>query len=151
MAKRGRRGNSIARQTSAMSSLTCAPIMCNAVTADPAADHDDIIIGSCLRWGRGKIASVLEPSCKLPVLFFGKGRVEMFDRDVGRGDTNALGGVKGIEAILAIVVAHPGGSGTTERHGLDEQVNVHQIHAASTKGQLADEPGDGFMFEATDK
>jgi hypothetical protein len=69
-----------------MSSLTYAPIMCNAVTADPAADHDDIIIGSCLRWGRGKIASVLEPSCKLPVLFFGKGRVEMFDRDVGRGD-----------------------------------------------------------------
>jgi hypothetical protein len=63
----------MARQTSAMSSLTCAPIMCNAVTADPAADHDDIIIGSCLRRGRGKIASVLEPSCKLPVLFFGKG------------------------------------------------------------------------------
>ena len=56
-----------------MSSLTCAPIMCNAVTADPAADHDDIIIGSCLRWGRSKIASVLEPSRKLPVLFFGKG------------------------------------------------------------------------------
>jgi len=67
---------------------TCAPIMCNAVTADPAADHDDIIIGSGLRWGRGKIASVLEPSCKLPVLFFGKGRVEMFDRD-GRAGRSA--------------------------------------------------------------
>lgn len=66
-------------------------IMCNAATADPPADHDDIIIGSCLRWGRGKIASVLEPSCKLPVLFFGKGRVEMFDRDVGRGDQHRLG------------------------------------------------------------
>jgi hypothetical protein len=25
----------------------------NALTADPAADHDDIIIGGCLRWGRG--------------------------------------------------------------------------------------------------
>src|SRR6202171_2586794 len=111
----------MARQTSAMSSLTCAPIMRNAVTADPAADHDDIIIGNCLRWSRGKIASVLEPSCELPVLFFGKGRVQMFDRDVGRGDQHRLGVCKGIEAILAIVVAHPSGSGTTKRHGLDEQ------------------------------
>src|SRR6202040_1756442 len=110
----------MARQTSAMSSLTCAPIMCNAVTADPAADHDDIIIGSCLRWGRGKIASVLEPSCKLPVLFFGKGRVEMFDRDVGRGDQNRLGVCKGIEASLAIVGVHAGGSGTPERQGLHQ-------------------------------
>src|SRR5258708_3025896 len=58
---------------------------------------------------------------------------------------------EGIEAILAIVVAHPSGSGTTERHGLDEQVNVHQIHAASTKGQLADEPVDGFLIAAEDK
>src|ERR1700730_12027422 len=124
----------MARQTSAMSSLTCALIMRNAVTADPAADRDDVIIGSCLRRGRGKIASVLEPSRKLPVLFSGKGRVEMFDRDVGRGDQHRLGVYKGIEAILAIVVALPGGSGTHERHGLDEQVNVHQIHAASTKG-----------------
>src|SRR6202163_1503163 len=141
----------MARQASAMSSLTSAPIMCNAITADPAADHDDIIIGSCLRWGRGKIASVLEPSCKLLVLFFGKGRVEMFDRDVGRGDQHRLGMCKGIEATLAIVVAHPGGSGTTERHGLDEQVNVHQIHAASTKGQPADEPVDSFLMSTADK
>src|ERR1700682_5087820 len=105
----------MARQTSAMSSLTCAPIMCNAVTADPAADHDDIIIGSCLRWVRGKIASVLEPSCKLQVLFFGKGRVEMFDRDVGRGDQHRLGVCKGIEAILAIVVTPPNGMVSTNR------------------------------------
>src|SRR3984885_15746367 len=100
---------------------------------------------------RGQMASVLEPSCKLPVLFFGKGRVEVFDRDFRRGDQHRLCVCKSIETILAIVVAHPCGSGTTERHGLDEQMNVHQIHAASAKGQLADEPVDSFLIAAEDK
>jgi hypothetical protein len=97
------------------------------------------------------IASVLEPSRKLPVLFFGEGRVEMFDRDVGRGDQHRLGVCQGIEAVFPVVVAHPGGSGAAERHGLDEQVNVHQIYAASAEGQLADEPVDGFLIAAEDE
>src|SRR5260370_8123296 len=99
----------MAGRTWARSSLPCAPIMCNAVTADPAADHDDIIIGSCLRGGRVKIASVLEPSCKLPVLFFGKGRVEIIDRDIGRGEQHRLGVGKGINSKLAILLTHPRG------------------------------------------
>jgi hypothetical protein len=83
------------------------------------------------------IASVLEPSRELPVLFIGKGRVEMFDRDVGRGDQHRLRVREGIEAVFPVVMAHPGGAGATERHGLDEQMNIHQVRGASTKGQLA--------------
>jgi len=41
-------------------------------------------------------------------------------------------------------VAHPGRIRYTERHSLDEQVNVQPDSRRSTKGQLADEPVDGY-------
>src|SRR5712671_2563769 len=106
---------------------------------------------SVLDGAAAMIASVLEPSRKLLVLIFGEGRVEMCDRDVGRGDQHRLGVRQGIEAVFPVVVAHPGGSGAAERHGLDEQVNVHQIYAASAEGQLANEPVDDFLIAAEDE
>jgi len=40
---------------------------------------------------------------------------------------------------------------TTDVARSRRKMNVHQIHAASTKGQLADEPVDGFLIAAEDK
>jgi hypothetical protein len=56
------------------------------------------------------VASILKPPLKRPVLFVGEGRVEVVDRDVGRGDQHRLGMSERVEAILAVVVAHPSGS-----------------------------------------
>src|SRR5216684_3315271 len=78
--------------------------------------------------------SILKPAVKRPVLFVGEGGVEVIDRNVWRGDQHRLGMGERIEAVFSVVVAHPGGPGTSERHRLDEQMNIHQIHAASTVG-----------------
>ena len=75
----------------------------------------------------------------------------MLDRDVGRRDQHRLGVGERVEAVFSVVVAHPGGPGAAERHGLDEQVNVDQIHAAAAEGQLADEPVDGLLVAAEDE
>jgi hypothetical protein len=56
-----------------------------------------------------------------------------------------------IEAVSAVVVAHTGRPCAAERHGLDEQVNVNEVHSAATKGQLADEPIDGLLVAAEDE
>src|SRR5271170_1089084 len=96
-------------------------------------------------------ASILKPPLKRPVLFVGEGRVQVVDGDVGRGDQYRLGVGERVEAILAVIVAHPGGSGAAERHGLDEQVNVHQVHPAPAVRQLADEPVDGLLVAAEDE
>src|SRR5271155_4926183 len=96
-------------------------------------------------------ASILKPPLKRPVFFVGEGRVQVVDRDVGRGDQYRLGVGERVEAILAVVVAHPRGSGAAERHGLNEQVNVHQVHPAPTVGELADEPIDGLLVAAEDE
>ena len=75
----------------------------------------------------------------------------MFDRDAGRGDQHRLGVSERVEAVFAVVVAHPSGSAAAERHGLNEQVNVHQVHPAPTVGELADEPIDGLLVAAEDE
>jgi hypothetical protein len=79
-------------------------------------------------------ASVLEPSRKLPVLFFGEGRVQVFYRYVGRRDQHRLGVRKRVEAVFPMLVADAGGPGAAKRHGLDEQVYIHQVHATPTEG-----------------
>jgi hypothetical protein len=56
-----------------------------------------------------------------------------------------------VEAILAVVVAHPSGSDAAERHGLHKQVNVHQVHPAPTIGELAHEPIDRLLVAAEDE
>jgi hypothetical protein len=94
------------------------------------------------------VASILKPPLQRPVLFVGERRVEVVDRDVGRGDQHRLGVGERVEAILAVVVAHPSGPGAAERHGLDKQMDVHHVHPTPTVGQFADEPIDGFLVAA---
>jgi hypothetical protein len=66
------------------------------------------------------VASIFKPPSKRSVLFIGEGRIQMVDRDVRRGDQYRLGVGERVEAILAVVVADPGGSSAAEWHGLDE-------------------------------
>src|SRR5277367_1390094 len=68
-------------------------------------------------------ASIFKPLLQRLVLLVGEGRVQMFDRDVGRGDQYRLGVRERVEAILSVIVAHPSQPGTAKRHGFDEQVN----------------------------
>jgi hypothetical protein len=75
----------------------------------------------------------------------------MVNRDIGRRDQHRLGVSERVEAILAVVVAHPSGSGAAERHGLNEQVNVHHVDPAPAVRQLADEPIDGLLVAAEDE
>jgi hypothetical protein len=96
-------------------------------------------------------ASVLEPSRKLPVLFFDEGRVQVFYRYVGRRDQHRLGVRKRVEAVFSVVVADACGPGAAKRHGLDEQAHIDQVHATPTEGKLADEPVDGFLVAAEDE
>jgi hypothetical protein len=41
---------------------------------------------------------------------------------------------KRVEAVFPVVVADAGGPGAAKRHGLDEQVHIHQVHATPTEG-----------------
>src|SRR5271167_3596532 len=70
------------------------------------------------------MTSVLKPAGELLVLLLGERRVEVLDRDVGRGDQDRLQVRERVEAVLAVVVAHPSRPRAAERHGLHEQVDV---------------------------
>ena len=80
----------------------------------------------------------MAPHLDLMVLFSGDGDfrslVQVVDRDVGRGDQNRLRVGERVEAIFAIAVTHPSRAGAAERRGLDEQVNIHQVHPAPAVG-----------------
>ena len=95
--------------------------------------------------------SILKPPLQRSVLFVGEGRVEVLDRDVGRRDQHRLGVGERVEAIFSVVVAHPGRPRAAERHGLDEQVNVDQVHPPAAEIQFADEPVDGPLVAAEDE
>src|SRR5580692_12213333 len=95
--------------------------------------------------------SIFEPAFKRQVLLSGEGGVKMLDRHLGRGNEDRLGVGQRVEAVFSVVVPHPGRAGATERHGLDEQVNVYQVDAAAAEGQFADEPVDGFLVAAKDE
>src|SRR5580692_8207954 len=75
----------------------------------------------------------------------------MLDRDIGWGDQNRLDMSKRIEAVLSVIMAHPGRTGATKRHRLDEQMHVDQVDAAAPEGQLPDEPVDGLLVPAEDE
>jgi hypothetical protein len=75
----------------------------------------------------------------------------MIDGNVWRGDEHRLGMRERIETVFAVVVPDAGGSGAPEGHGLDKQVNIHEVHPASAEGELADEPIDGFLVAAEDE
>src|SRR5277367_4803095 len=76
---------------------------------------------------RKMTASIFKPLLQRLVLLVGEGRVQMFDRDVGRGDQNRLGVRERVEAILSVVVAHSSQPGTAKRHGFYEQVNTARV------------------------
>jgi hypothetical protein len=97
------------------------------------------------------VASILKPPRKLPVLFVGEGRVEVVDRNVGRRDQHRFGVRERVEAVLSVVMAHAGRPGAAERHSLDEQVDVDQVHPTPAEGQLADEAVDGLLVSAEDE
>src|ERR1700683_4067201 len=94
---------------------------------------------------------ILKPPLKLAVLLVGERRVEMFDRHVRRRDQHRLSVREGIESVFAVVMASAGWTAAAERHRLDEQVDVHQVHPAAPVGQLADEAIDGLLVAAGDK
>src|ERR1700719_3096265 len=95
--------------------------------------------------------SILKPALKRPVLFIGEGREEMLDCDVRRRDQHRFGVRERVEAVLTVVMAHAGSPGAAERHGLNEQVNVDQVHPAPAEGELADEAVDGLLVSAEDE
>src|SRR5580658_4227006 len=97
------------------------------------------------------LSSIFKPPLQRSVLFVGEGRVQVFDCDIGRGDQHRLGVRERVKAILAVVMADPSRSGATERHGLDEQVNIDQIYPTTAAGDLTDETIDAFLIAAEDE
>src|SRR5271156_1598031 len=91
------------------------------------------------------VASILKPPLQRLVLLVGEGWVEVLDRYIRRGDQHRLGVSERVEAVFAVVVAHPSGSGAAERHGPNEEVNVPHVAPPPAVRQLADEPIDGLL------
>src|SRR5258708_3791750 len=58
---------------------------------------------------------------------------------------------QGVEAVLPVVVAHPGRSSTPERHRLDKEVDVHLVYCATAEGKTANKPVDGLLVAAEHK
>src|SRR5271169_4330394 len=56
-----------------------------------------------------------------------------------------------IESVFSVVMPHPGGSGATEGHRLNKQMNIHQVHPASAVGEFANETVDSLLIAAEDK
>src|SRR5271170_2748731 len=75
----------------------------------------------------------------------------MLDRYVGRRYQHGLSVTECIEAEFSIVMAHPGGSCAAERHRLNKQMNVHQVHPAAAVGEFADETVDSLLIAAENK
>ena len=75
----------------------------------------------------------------------------MIDRDIGRRDQHRLRVRQLLEAVLSIVVTHPGRSNASKGHRVDEKVDVDLIYRASAEGELAGKSIDCGLVAAENK
>jgi hypothetical protein len=72
----------------------------------------------------------------------------MIDRDIRGRDEHRLGVRHHVEAMFPIVVAHARRPDPTERHGLDEQMDIDLVDRAAAERQLTDEAVNRLLLPA---
>src|SRR6267154_5328138 len=84
---------------------------------------------------RATLLLVFKPLAERFDLLLRVGREQMFDCHVRRRDKDRFRMRQSIEAGLAVVVADARESDSSERHGFNEQMDVHLINGAAAEGQ----------------
>src|SRR5271154_1330048 len=72
----------------------------------------------------------------------------MFDCHVRRRDENRFRMRERVKTGLTVVMADAGESDASERHGLDEEVNVDLVDRAAAEGQAREEVVDRLLVTA---
>src|ERR1700678_3171764 len=94
------------------------------------------------------LASVLKPLTERFDLLRSVGREQMFDCHVRRRDENRFRVRESIETGLTVVVADARESDASERHGFNEQMNVHLVDRATAERQAREEVVDRLLVTA---
>src|SRR5260370_37351701 len=104
-----------------------------------------------LFWDRfccGLSGLVLKPLAERLDLVLRVGREQMFDCHVRRPDENRFRVRESVKPGLTVVVADARESDASERHGFNEQMNVHLVDRATSEGQAPEEEGDRLLDTA---
>src|SRR5271170_4830514 len=100
------------------------------------------------RNGGRPFLSILKPLAECFDFFLRVGREQMFDRHVGRRDENGFRVRESVKTGLTVVVADSRESDASERHGFNEQMNVHLVDRAAAEGQAREEMVDRLLVTA---
>src|SRR5271168_3581071 len=102
-------------------------------------------------WDRfccGLSGLIFKPLAERLDLFLRVGWEQMFDCHVGRRDENRFSVGESVKAILAVIVTDARESDASERHGFNEQMNVHLVDRATAEGQAREEVIDRLLVTA---
>ena len=91
---------------------------------------------------------VFKPLAERFDLFLRVRREQMLDGHVRRRDENRFRMRESVKTGLTVVVTDAGVSDASERHGFDEQMNVHLIDRAAAEGQAREEVIDRLLVTA---
>src|SRR5580704_6959540 len=91
---------------------------------------------------------VFKPLAERLDLFLRIGRKQMFDCHVRRRDENRFRVRESVKTGLSVVVADARESDASERHGFNEQMNVHLVDRATAEGQAREEVVDRLLVTA---
>src|SRR6266550_9453183 len=84
---------------------------------------------------RATLLLVFKPLAERLDLFLRVGREQMFDCHVRWRDENRFRVRESVKPGLTVVVADARESDASERHGFNEQMNVHLVDRATAEGQ----------------
>src|SRR5271169_6982013 len=104
-----------------------------------------------LLWGRfcrGSCALVFEPLAEGFDLLLRIRREQVLNGYVGRRDENRFRVRESVKTGLTVVMADAGESDASERHGLDEEVNVDLVDCTAAEGQAREEVVDRLLITA---
>src|SRR5580698_6845097 len=94
------------------------------------------------------LASVFKPLAERFNLLLRVGWEQMFDCHVRRRDENRFRMRQSVKTGLTVVVADARESDASERHGFNEQMNVHLVDRATAEGQAREEVVDHLLVTA---
>src|SRR5438445_13577321 len=104
-----------------------------------------------LLWGRfcrGSCALVFKPLAERFDLLLRIRREQVLNGYVGRRNENRFRVRESVKTGLTVVVADARESDASERHGFNEQMNVHLIDRATAEGQAREEVVDRLLVTA---
>src|SRR5580692_7718935 len=94
------------------------------------------------------LASVFKPLVERFDLLLSVGWEQMFDCHVRRRDENRFRMRQSVKTGLTVVVADARESDASERHGFNEQMNVHLVDCATAERQAREEVVDRLLVTA---